>query len=149
MEGALGMEASIRELFERYERSFEKGLRGDLDLDEATSFFASSFIAAAPAGVMTGTNGDELKRALEQGYAHYREIGTKRMRVRSVAVSPIDEHHCLAHVAWTASYSRKDGSEVSIDFDVHYLVQMLDKDPKIFGWISGDEQALLKENGIG
>lgn len=143
------MDASVRELFERYERSFEKGLRGDLDPDDAVSFFASSFIAATPAGVMTGTNGDELKRALEQGYVHYRAIGTRRMHMRDVAVSPIDEHHCLAHVAWTASYSRKDGSEVAINFDVHYLVQILDKDPKIFGWISGDEQALLKEHGIG
>lgn len=143
------MDASVRELFERYERSFEKGLRGDLDLDDAVSFFASSFIAATPAGVMTGENGDELKRALEQGYAHYRAIGTRRMRIWNVAVSPVDEHHCLAHVAWKASYSRKDGTEVAIDFDVHYLVQIRDKVPQIFGWISGDEQALLTEHGIG
>ena len=32
--------------------------------------------------------------------------------------------------------------------DVHYLVQMLNRDPKVFGWISGDEQALLRKHGI-
>jgi len=37
----------------------------------------------------------------------------------------------------------------AIDFDVHYLVQKLDGDPKIFGWVSGDEQALLRKHGIG
>jgi hypothetical protein len=36
-----------------------------------------------------------------------------------------------------------------IDFDVHYLVQQLNAEPKVFGWISGDEQALLREHGIG
>jgi hypothetical protein len=36
-----------------------------------------------------------------------------------------------------------------IDFDVHYLVQQLDAEPKVFGWISEDEQALLREHGIG
>ena len=36
-----------------------------------------------------------------------------------------------------------------IDFDVHYLVQKLDGEAKVFGWVSGDEQALLKKHGIG
>lgn len=35
-----------------------------------------------------------------------------------------------------------------IDFDVHHLVQQRDGGPKVFGWIAGDEQALLRERGI-
>jgi hypothetical protein len=35
-----------------------------------------------------------------------------------------------------------------IDFVTHYLVQMLHQQPKIFGWVSGDEQAVLKKHGI-
>jgi hypothetical protein len=29
------------------------------------------------------------------------------------------------------------------------VVQKLEGDPKIFGWVSADEQALLKQHGIG
>ncbi len=36
----------------------------------------------------------------------------------------------MAHVAWTATYDRKDLPETAIDFDVHYLVQVLDGEAK-------------------
>jgi hypothetical protein len=142
------MEAAVRELFERYERFFRQSLGGDIDMDEVAALYASEFIAASPAGVMTGKNDDRLKEMMTQGYAHYRAIGTKDMRIRNVRVSPIDEYHCVAHVAWTATYAREDRSDVAIDFDVHYLVQKLNGDPKVFGWVSGDEQALLRTHGI-
>jgi hypothetical protein len=85
---------------------------------------------------------------MAQGYAHYRAIGTREMRIRSVRISPIDENHCVAHVAWTAIYARNDRPETAIDFDVHYLVQVLDGEAKVFGWVSGDETALLRQHGI-
>jgi hypothetical protein len=142
------METAVRKLFERYESSFRRSLAGDLDMDEVASLYASDFVAASPAGVMTGKNDDQLKQVMAQGYAHYRAIGTKGMRIRHVRLSPIDEHHCVAHVSWTADYARADQPDTSIDFDVHYLVQKLDGDAKVFGWVSGDEQALLKQHGI-
>jgi hypothetical protein len=142
------METSVRKLFERYERFFKRSLGGDLDVDEVASLYASDFIAATPAGVMTGKNDDQLKQVMAQGYAHYRAIGTKEMRIRNVRLSPIDEHHCVAHVAWTATYARKDQTDIAIDFDVHYFVQTLDGVSKVFGWVSGDEQALLRKHGI-
>ncbi|MER8474773.1 nuclear transport factor 2 family protein [Mesorhizobium sp. M1163] len=142
------METSVRKLFERYERFFNQSLGGDMDKDEVASLYASDFIAASPAGVMTGKNDEQLKQVMAQGYAHYRAIGTKEMRIRNLRLSPIDEHHCVAHVAWTATYARRDQSKVAIDFDVHYLVQKLDAEPKVFGWISDDEQALLRKHGI-
>src|SRR5882757_4117740 len=142
------LETAVRALFARYQRSFNRALDGDVDLDEGTSFYASAFIAASPAGIVAGTNDDQLGRIMEQGYERYRAIGTKEMRIRDVRLSPMDEHHCVAHVAWTAIYSRRDAPDIPIDFDVHYLVQKLNGAPKIFGWVSGDEQALLKEHGI-
>lgn len=142
------MEASVRKFFERYERLFNQSLNGDADMDEVTGLYASEFIAATPAGVMGGKNDDHLKQVMAQGYDHYRAIGTKGMRIRNVRLSPIDDHHCVAHVAWTATYVGKSRPEVAIDFDVHYFVQKLDGKPKVFGWVSGDEQALLKEHGI-
>lgn len=105
------MDAQVRKLFERYEQLFRKSLAGDADMDEVASVYASAFIAASPAGVMVGNNDDQFKQAMEQGYAHYRAIGTKEMRIRDVRISPIDEHHCVAHVAWTSIYARKDGPD--------------------------------------
>lgn len=143
------METTVRELFERYESFFRRSLEGPMDMDEAASVYASDFIAASPAGVMSGKNNEQFRQAMVQGYAHYRAIGTKEMRIRHVRLSPIDDCHCVAHVAWTATYARKDRTDTKIDFDVHYLVQILDGNAKVFGWVSGDEQALLKQHGIG
>jgi hypothetical protein len=142
------METSVRKLFERYERVFNASLHGDVDIDDVAALYASEFIAASPAGVMTWKNDEQLRQAMVQGYARYRAIG-KGDAHRGLRFSPIDEHHCVAHVGWRASYVRKDQPDVVIDFDVHYLVQQLDAEPKVFGWISGDEQALLREHGIG
>lgn len=142
------METAVRALFERYERLFMAALHGEADMDAVAAQYAAEFIAASPAGVSTGKNDAALKAAMAQGYAYYRSIGTKAMRVRGLRLSPIDERHCLAHVAWTATYARQDRPDVAIDFDVHYLVQQLDAEPRIFGWVTGDEQAVLKAHGV-
>jgi len=142
------METSVRKLFGRYERVFNAALHGDVDMDDVAGLYAADFIAASPAGVMTGKNDAQLKQVMAQGYARYRAIGTKEMRIRQLRISPMDEHHCVAHVAWRATYVRNDKPDVTIDFDVHYLVQQLGAEPKVFGWVSGDEQAVLKEHGI-
>lgn len=142
------MEASVRKFFERYEDFFNRSLSGDMDMDEVATLYASEFIAASPAGVMTGRNDDQFRQVMAQGYARYRKIGTRGMKLRNVRLSPIDSHHCVAYVGWTANYARKDQPDVAIDFDVHYFVQKLDGEPKVFGWVSGDEQALLREHGI-
>jgi len=142
------METSIRKFFERYESVFNRSLHGDMDMDEAASLYATEFIAASPAGVMTGKNDEHLKQAMAQGYSRYRAMGTKEMRLRDVRLSPMDDQHCLAHIAWTATYVRAGRPDAAIDFDVHYFVQNLDGQPKVFGWVSGDEQALLRKHGI-
>ncbi len=142
------MERAVKQLFERYERLFNEALGGDADMEAVASLYATDFIAASPAGVMTGKNDERLKKVMAQGYARYRAIGTREMRIRHVRTSPIDEHHCIAHVAWTASYARQEATNVTIDFDVHYLVQKHEAKAKVFGWVAGDEEALLKEHGI-
>jgi len=142
------MKTAASKLFERYERFFNQALHGDMDMAEVASLYASDFIAASPAGVMVGQNDEQLRQVMARGYAHYRAIGTKAMRIRDVRISPIDALHCVAHVAWTATYERKNQPDTAIDFDVHYLVQNLSGEAKVFGWIAGDEQAVLKKHGI-
>lgn len=140
------MEAAVRALFDRYESLFNRTLAGEAGMDEGAALYAPEFIAATPAGVMTGKNDEGLKRAMAQEYARNRKIGTKGMRIRGIRLSPLDEFHCVAHVAWTANYT-KDGKEIAIDFEVHYLVQKLGAETKVFGWVSGDEEAVLRERG--
>lgn len=142
------MEASVRKFFDRYERVFNQALGGDMNMAEVASLYAPEFIAASPAGVTTGRNDAGLQQVMAQGYARYRALGTKDMRVRHVRLSPMDDHHCVAHVAWAATYAREDLPEVTIDFDVHYLVRQMDGETKVFGWVSGDEQALLRKHGV-
>lgn len=141
-------EARMKAFFERYESVFNRALAGDAGMEEAAALYAAEFIAASPAGVTTGRNDDALRRVMAEGYARYRAIGTKEMRVRGVRVSALDDLHCVAHVAWTAVYAREDGPDTAIDFEVHYFLQMLDGEPKVFGWVSGDEEALLRAHGI-
>jgi hypothetical protein len=142
------MEKRIHEFFRRYEEFFRKGLKNEADMDQLASTYASAFIAASPAGVIAGQNDEQLKHLMHQGFERYRQMGTRDMALRGVRVDCIDEHHCLAHVAWTATYARHAAPDIAIDFDVHYLLQQLDGEPRIFGWVSGDEQALLKQHGI-
>jgi hypothetical protein len=143
------MEASVvRQFFEKYALCFNQAVGDGADLDAVASLYASEFIAASPTGVMTGKNDAELKQAMARSYARYRAIGTKDMRLRELRISPIDAHHCVAHVAWAATFARRDQPDTIVDFDVHYFVQKLDAGPKVFGWVSGDEQATLKKHGI-
>jgi hypothetical protein len=142
------LETTVQSFFERYARFFNQALDGDANLDEVAALYACEFIAASPAGVMAGKNDAQLRQVMAQGYQRYLAMGTKEMRLRGVRFCPIDEHHGVAHVAWTARYAREGRPDVSIDFDVHYLIQQLDGEPKVFGWVSGDEQALLRERGV-
>ena len=143
------MENEVRKLFERYEDFFKHSLAADFNKEEVAGLYASEFIAASPAGVMAGKNDEKLVQSMVQGYEHYREIGTQKMQMRDLRISPIDDLHCVAHVNWTATYARDDLPKTTIDFDVHYLVQILNGNAKVLGGVSGDEQALRKKYGIG
>ncbi|UFS65624.1 nuclear transport factor 2 family protein [Paracoccus denitrificans] len=142
------MEDIIRTFFARYERLFAQALAGEAEMEKVAALYAPEFIAASPAGVKAGRNDDQLRQAMAQGYAHYRAIGTKKMTIREIRLSPMDALHCVAHVGWTALYDRSDAPEIAIEFEVHYLVQILDGTPRVFGWVTGDEEALLKQHGI-
>jgi hypothetical protein len=142
------MKKAVRHLFERYARMFERGLAGDVDAAEVADIYASGFLASTPAGVVVGENDDILLEAMKTGYVRNREIGTRAMRLRDIRMSDIDDLHCVAHVAWTAVYARDDLPETEVEFEVHYLVRVDDGVARVFGWMSGDEDALLKSRGI-
>ena len=69
------------------------------------------------------------------------------MRVKGVEMHAIDETHCVAHVSWSSEFE-KDGRKIDIPFTNTYLLEETGGDLKVFGWITGDEVKLLKENGL-
>lgn len=138
----------VEKFFQKYEQFFMQSLRGKLNPDEITELYAPEFIAASPMGVMTGKNDIDFQKTLSYGYEQYRKMGTIGMHVCKIKVYPIDEYHSVAHVSWRASYQKSDKSRVDIDFEVHYLMQEIKGKLRVFGWISGNEQEVLKEYGI-
>ncbi len=142
------MEAAIKDLFDRYEKAMARALAGRPDMDALMALYASDVIAASSAGLRSGKTDDQFRQALVDGHARYRGLGTREMRIRALRIVPIDSCHFLVPVHWTATYERKDVPRTVLDFTVHYLVQVRDGQAKVFGWIAGDEDAVLKQHGI-
>jgi len=138
----------LEKFFQRYEQFFMQSLNGEIDDNEISELYASEFIAASSLGVMAGKNDAGFRQALSEGYEQYRKIGTKEMRVQNVEMSRIDELHCVADVSWTASYEVANKPQIDIDFNVYYLMQVRNGKLHIFGWISGNEQEVLKQYGV-
>lgn len=142
------MIAAIKEFFSRYEHRFNEALAGREDIDGMVSCFAECFIEANPKGVMCGANNDEFRKNIPKGNAFYKNIGTRLMKITNIDITTLNDAHYIAKVYWHSEYERKDNKEVSIDFDVIYLLQYRDQRLKIFAYITGDEQAELQKHGL-
>lgn len=138
----------LEDFFREYEASFNKALAGAIDVEETANSFADCFIGANPFGVLCGKNDDQFRIVIPKGYEFYKSIGTKSMSIDSVKVSFLDEYHSMAKVHWRALYNKRDGNEEIIEFDVIYFVQIISEKPKIFAYITGDEQGVLREKGL-
>ena len=135
--------------FRDYAAAFERSLGAAVDTPAIRGFFAEVFIAAGVDGsVRTGANDDGFERKLKEGYAFYKAIGTKKMRVERVDAEPLYQGHDRVRVHYRAEYERRDGSRVGIPFDLVYLLQRRDGGPKIFAFIAGDEMALYRRHGL-
>jgi hypothetical protein len=78
-----------------------------------------------------------------------RKIGTRAMKVAAMEEYRIDENHSAVKINWAADYRRpKDGKEISIEFAETYLLQFLDGQAQVFAYVAGDQQKVLKENGL-
>ena len=114
-----------------------------------SALYAEAFVAAAPAGVVAGSNDAGLSRGMEEGFRRYRRIGMKRMELEGVTATHIDPRHALAHASWNAVYTVDDG-ERSVRFVNAYLVRLdAHGSLKVFGWITGDEEEAMCKHGVG
>jgi hypothetical protein len=138
----------IETYFKRYEQQFRDGMEGkEVDLDAITGAFANCFVEASPVGVMCSQNDEKLRQSIPKGYRFYRDIGATAMTIEHKEVTLLDEYHAMVKVHWLSGY-KKDGKEISIAFDIFYLLQYLHEELKMFAYITGDERKVLKEHGL-
>jgi hypothetical protein len=143
------MEPNFETFFDSYAAAFNRSLGDEVDAEAIMACFADCFVSAGPTGVTCGQNGPHFREVLQGGYKFYKDVGTERMAIRGLNVTTIDPNHHMVIVQWRAHYKRADGSPVSIDFDVAYVVQTLRGDtPKIFAYVAGDEMAALEKHGL-
>ncbi len=143
------MEAKTADAFFRsYEESFNEGLAGRDVSDKVVRSFADCFVESSPVGVICGKNSDDFPEKIRQGFEFYRSIGTQSMRILSKQVMTLDEFHALVKVGWRYTAASEDRGPVTIDFEVHYLLRAVKDLPKIFAYITGDEQKVLKDHGL-
>ncbi len=141
---------TIEEFFAGYAARFNRSLRDppEVDIDGVVDSFASFFVGASPAGVSGGKNDEQFRAMFPQGFDFYRSIGTKLMKIAAMDITPLDEYHAMVKVHWDSHYVKKDSKEVQIKFDVFYFLQLLDEKPKIFAYVTGDEQKAFQERGL-
>jgi hypothetical protein len=140
----------LEDFFTEYEARTNRALSAtpDVDTEAIAQAFADCFIEASPNGINCGKNDEQFRAVIPQGFAFYRSIGTKSMRVDSLRITHLDDYHSMVKVYWDSRYTKKDGIEEAIEFNVIYFLQMIDTEPKIFAYITGDEQKAMQQRGL-
>jgi len=140
---------AVEEFFSMYENQFNSGLATDgANIgDEIGRSFADCFVESTPAGVRCA-NRDTFANKVRDGFNFYKGIGSKSMTIVSKDISLLDDLHAMAKVYWKYDYE-KEGKSGSIDFHVIYFLTFAsDNLPKIFAYVAGDEQKVLREKGL-
>ena len=137
----------IKAFFNEYAQRFKDALEGKDKEEETAGAFAEYFMESSPVGIFCGKNDAEFKKKIPGGNKHYRDIGTKEMIINNIEISKLDDIHYMSKVYWHSVY-RKNSSDINIDFSVIYLLQEKDDKLKIFCYLTGDEQKLMKEKGV-
>lgn len=137
------------EFFREYAKAYERSLGESVDVAAIRGFFAEAFVSASVGGqVAAGANDETFEEALKRGYGFYKAIGTTSMKIDRVESEALYENHDRVRVFYSAGYRKRDGTKVSIPFDVLYLLQRRSGGPKIFGFIAGDEMAVYIKHGL-
>lgn len=144
------LHAPIQAFFEAYARRFNAALADPSteDVEATAQAFAAYFVEATPLGVMGGANNAQFRAMIPENNAFYRSIGTRSMTISRLEIQPIDAFHAMARVLWDSRYDRPDGTETAIPFEVVYFVQVREGTPRIFAYVTGDEQTVLREHGL-
>jgi hypothetical protein len=139
----------ISDFFAAYEKRFNNVLAGKkADIKGSVNSFSDYVVEAHPAGVIGAKNDRKFESIIKKGNEQYKKIGTRSMLIDNLDIVLINELHAMVTIRWISQYEKEDGSDVRIDFDVSYFVQLLKGKIKIFAYVTGDEQKALKDNGL-
>ena len=128
-------------LFRDYEAAFDK-----LDLKTISGYCADNFISAGPGGSIAQSRKEYEKKA-ELAIKFYKSVGRNSARIISKRVMPICNEYTMVVIRWGVTFE-KTGSK-QIEFDVSYIIQETDIDPKIILLISHeDEEVAMKKLGL-
>lgn len=145
----MSREQTLIDFFNAYASRFNAAITGNSpDLDGFVNSFADFFVGASPLGVNGGKNDENFRAQLPKGFAFYKSVGTQSMEIVTIAITLLDDLHAMVKVHWRSRNERKDKTKVAMDFDVFYFLQEKDGIPKIFAYVTGDEQKALQENGL-
>jgi hypothetical protein len=143
------VEAKLGQFFDAYAQRFNDALEGKgIDVEATVNAFAECFVEASPVGIVCGKNDEQFRDAIPKGFEFYRSIGTKSMQIESKEIAILDSFHSMVKVHWVATYKKGNDKNDVIEFDVFYFVQTINDSIKIFAYITGDEQKVLKERGL-
>lgn len=138
----------INVFLSEYETEFNMAFHGDPDIETTARLFAEHFVEVNAEGIISRKNDDDFRKYITEKYAFYKDIGLKEMRIVSRDISMLNDMHGMDKVKWRATYETKEGKREELEFEVIYLVQVINGDPRIFAYITGDENRALKEKGL-
>lgn len=141
--------AQIETFFQAYATRVNHALAGQkVNPKEVSASFADFFVESSPQGVVGGKNGWMFRRMIPKGFARYRKMGITAMLIQAKDIHFIDDLHAMTTIRWQSVYNKKDGTPASIVFSVTYLLTTINDSCKIFAYITGDEEKVLKEHGL-
>lgn len=131
----------IENFFAAYESLFNRILSDEnySSLETIIDSSSSCFIESNPHIVHCGKCDDLLKRTKEN-FERYKNNGIKKARIHSKETIPLDDYHVMVKVLWHFSSETNNDEEEIIILNIFYLLRTIQKDIKIFGYISGDEK---------
>ena len=148
---AESLEALARALFEDYGRVSNEALRDPqrADTGRLADAFAAYFVGANPSGVMGAARDDGLPAVLKRGFETYRAAGGTRFEIVHIEVEALDAFNATVRADWEFDYVRpRDGATGTIAFRNVYFVNFADGQPRIFAWVTPDEQQAMKDHGL-
>jgi hypothetical protein len=144
------LETKVRALFDAYGKHADDALHDPPveDIDGFVQSFAAYFVGSSPRGVMGGANDDAFRQMVPRGYARYREVGGRHMTIKGIRIIELDHCHAVADVDWDFAYTGKAGESGHVTFTNFYFVTIADGTPKIFGYVTPDEEQAMRDHGL-
>ena len=70
------------------------------------------------------------------------------MTIKGLKVIELDHCHAVADVDWDFAYTNKAGKSGHVTFTNFYFVTIADGMPRIFAYVTPDEEEAMQEHGL-